>query len=229
MKCLIVDDDILSRKIIQAMIEKTDFLQMGKSCGSAIEAAEILRSEAYDLVFLDVEMPDMTGLELLKNLSTLPMVILVTSKEDYAVEAFEYQVVDYLLKPPVYSRFLKAVSKARSMFEEKSSRPEGSDFIFVKSESKFVRINFQDILYVEAMGDYITINTPGQKIIVHTTMAAMERKLPEDKFIRVHRSYIINIKSIDSIEDMVILIGKKLIPVGASYKETLLRKLKLSD
>jgi DNA-binding LytR/AlgR family response regulator len=224
MRCMIVDDDILSRSIIKHFIENTNFLTLAHSCESAIEAANILKTEQIDIMYLDVEMPEMTGLELLETLDKPVEVILITSAKDYAVEAFEYKVTDYLVKPIEYSRFLKASIKAKENIEL-FSKGDSKDHFYIKTDSKIVKINFKDLLYIEALADYVIINTTSNKFIVHSTMKSLEQKLPLHDFVRVHRSYIVNVNKIESIEDLSINIDKKIIPIGASYKENFMSRL----
>ncbi len=226
MKCIIVDDEELSRNTLKHFVEKTDFLELVAVCPNAIEANNLLAKEDIDLMFLDVSMPELTGIEFIKSLDNPPLVILVTSSTEHAVEAFEYNVLDYLVKPAEYARFLKAVNKAKEKYEAIQVGNENSNEIFVKSDFKIVRINLDDVLFVEALADYVIINTVNGKYIVHSTMKGMESKLPNNKFIRVHRSYIVNLNRIDSIEDSCVVITKKIIPIGASHKDGLMARLK---
>ena len=226
MKCLIVDDEEISRHTLKLFVEKTNFLELVQVCSSAIEANNIIAKEDIDLIFLDVSMPELTGIEFIKSLDNPPMVILVTSSTEHAVEAFEYNVLDYLLKPVEYSRFMKAVNKAKEKYEAVTLSQDNSNEIFVKSDFKIVRLNLDEILFVEALADYVIINTGSSKLIVHSTMKGMESKLPVNKFIRVHRSFIVNIAKIDSIEDSCVVINKKIISIGASHKDNLMTRLK---
>jgi len=223
---MIVDDDIMSRNIIKHFVENTDFLTLTHSCTSGVEAINILKKEDIDILYLDVEMPEMTGLQLLDVLDKPVEVILITSAKDYAVEAFEYKVTDYLVKPIEYSRFLKASLKAKENLENQVRlQQDGVDHFYIKADSKMVKIKFEDLLYIEALADYVIINTVVNKYIVHATMKGLEQKLPPHDFIRVHRSYIVNFNKIDSIEDLSIVIDKKTIPIGASYKESFMNRL----
>ncbi len=228
MNCLIVDDDELSRRTIEHFIRETSFLTLEKSCGSAIEAMSILtNSNNIQLVFLDIEMPIMNGMELLKSVDTHPQIILMTSHKDYALEAFEYNVTDYLLKPVTYSRYLKAVKKAAEKDRENSvvAAPSKED-IFIKVDSSLIKLSLKDILWIEAMGDYISINTVEKRYMVYSTMKRIEEKLPEI-FMRVHRSYIVNLNRISNIDDYFITINKKILSVSRSYKEALMQRLNL--
>ncbi|SDJ79765.1 DNA-binding response regulator, LytR/AlgR family [Catalinimonas alkaloidigena] len=222
---MIVDDEELARFVLKNFIKQTDFLTLGYECESAIEAVNILQKDQVDLIFLDVQMPEMSGLELLESLDHLPPVILVTSKKDYAAEAFEHSVVDYLVKPIQYPRFIRAVMKVK---EKQESRPGGSsnDDIFIRTDSKIVKLNYSSILYVEALADYVMINTTTNRHIVHSTMKGMERKLPADTFARVHRSFIVNLPKVQQIKDLHVVINDKEIPIGASYKDKFMKRLK---
>jgi len=230
MNCIIVDDDSFVRKITEDFVKQTESLDLLHSLSSAMEAVNVLNlNESIDLIFLDIEMPGMTGIEFLNALKTLPQIIIVSSKEKYALTAFEYDVTDYLLKPFNYSRFCKAVQKALER-QKKDRLHAKSDEIFIKQSTSLVKLKFSDILWVEAMENYVIINTLDEKYTVHFTMRAIEEKLPLKKFVRVHRSFIINVDSIQSIEDNVIYIKthdkkKNCIPIGKSHKDKLLKEL----
>ena len=228
MNCIVVDDEEFSRNVIKHFVNKTDGLTLVAECESAVDAFNVLKSTEVDIVFLDVEMPEMSGLDLMKALDDMPQIILVTSRPNYAVEAFEYSVTDFLVKPVNYPRFLKAVSKAESNIKATNVTVEKkTNEVFVKADSKIVRLKLTDIIYIEALSDYVIINTPTRKYIIHSTMKGLEKKLPESDFIRVHRSYIVNLQKIDSIEDLNVIVPGKTIPIGASYKNNFLGKLNL--
>ena len=229
MNCIIVDDEEMSRNALKQLIERVDFLNLIKICDGPIEAINTLKNEKVDIMFLDIEMPDMSGMELIKSLDTRPMIILTTSHTEYALDAFEYNVVDYLVKPVMLARFLQAVTKARDLFENSQNKIDSfdKDYFFVKSNSVMHKLLIKDILWMESMGDYITINTANKKYILHLTLKAIEPKIPSDKFIRVHRSFIVAIDNITSVEDTTICINNKLIPVGAMYKENFIKRLNL--
>lgn len=228
MTCIIVDDEEMSRNIVRHFVEQTSFLTLVHQCSDAIEAANVLGQTSVDLLFLDIEMPQMSGMDLIKSLQLKPQVIFITSRSDYAVEAFEYNVTDYLVKPITYARFLKAVTKAKDTFDTLQPIHLYSKDLYIKSDSKIVKINLKDLLYVEALADYVMMYTAsGNRHVVHATMKGVEKKLNSGEFIRVHRSYIVNIEKIEAIEDLSIVINKKLIPIGASYKENFLKKLNI--
>ncbi len=234
MKCIIVDDDDMSRRVIEEYVNKTDFLLLERSFADPIEAINYIRQgNEVNLIFLDVEMPEMTGIEFMKLLGLPISVVIISSKEKYALEAFEHSVTDYLLKPVNYGRFFKAVNKSLEKFH--SDRPvSGKDSeIFVKKNSSLVRVNFQDILYIEALENYVVINTIHDKFTIHFTMKSIEQQLPLDRFKRVHRSFIVNVGQIFSIEDNSVIVkspdGKKVIPIGKSYREKLMNEIKLMN
>ena len=227
MNCIIVDDDTLSRTTLRNYVEETPFLKLVTCCSSAIEAVNVLNREKIDLIFLDVEMPKMSGLELIKTLGHLPYIILVTANKNYAIEAFEYEVTDYILKPATYARFLKAVKKVQKNSKNDTKPSQKASEIFVKVNSALMKINTQDILWVEALGDYITINTVSKNYTVYSTLKGIENKLPKDDFIRIHRSFIVRQDKITAIDDYLVMIDKKSIPVSKSYKEELMKRLNL--
>ena len=231
LNCMVVDDDKMSRLVLGKFIEKTDFLTLSHDLETTKEASDILLGESandVDVVFLDIEMPGMTGLELVKSLQKAYNVILVTSKSEYATEAFEDAVADYLVKPVEYERFLKAANKVKENLEKEKILAEKEDHIYVKSDGKLYRLEYNNILFVEALADYVIFNTEvGRKHIVHHTMKGIEKRLPESIFSRVHRSYIINRNKINRIEDLQVFIGEKSFSIGASYKDGLMEKFNM--
>lgn len=229
MRCIVVDDDELSRSVIEDLINETDSLELIKSCEDAVEAFKVIKEEHIDLVFLDIEMPKMDGLEMLRTLSPLPQVILVTAHEKYAVESYEYDVTDFLHKPISLARFMKAVDKAYNGFENNRASITSQDkTIFIKADSRLVQINTEDILYIEALGNYMRIFTAGeQKYTILSTMKDIISKLSSDDFVRVHRSFIVRLDKIKTIEDNYIVINSKQINIGKAYKDDLTQKLNL--
>ena len=230
MNCIIIDDDSFVRKITEDFVKKTESLKLLYSLSSAVEGINVLNSnEDIDLIFLDIEMPDMTGIEFLNAMSALPQIIIISSKEKYAINAFDYDVTDYILKPFDYSRFCKAVNKAAAR-EEKSRMHAKSDEIFIKHNASLVKLKYTDILWVEAMENYVVIHTFDEKYTIHFTMRSIEDKLPPKQFLRVHRSFIVNISGINSITDNAIFIktsdmSKNSIPIGKVFKDKLLKTL----
>ncbi|MGZ3942238.1 MAG: LytR/AlgR family response regulator transcription factor [Bacteroidia bacterium] len=231
MKCIIADDNKMSREMVKQLIDQVDFLELKAECENPVEAYNILKKEEIDLVFLDVEMPGMTGIELIKNLEKRPIVILITAKKDYAVEAFELNVADYIIKPVTLPRFMAAVERAKELFESRDQKFEVTgkekDYIFVRSNSLLTKVKIKDIIYVQALGDYVNIFTPEKRLTVHITLKGMEEKLPQDKFYRLHRSYLTALHHIDNIEEGTAYIGKHPLPIGEQYKKELLRKINL--
>ena len=223
-KTVIVDDDPFSAKMLEKFVRNTEFLELSAVCDSSLEASKLLRAQSVDLLILDVEMPEMTGLDLLSTLNQDLFVIMVSSSREYAVEAFELNVIDYLVKPVVYPRFLiaaqKALEKVKSIEHNAST-----DFTFVKVEQKLVKIPFDEIQFIEALGDYVHLVSEKKKTIVYATMKSIESKFPSQKFIRVHRSFIVNLDKIGSIEDNNIIINDKYIPIGATYLKSVLQLL----
>jgi DNA-binding LytR/AlgR family response regulator len=233
MNCIIIDDDPLSRKIIEGFIEKTDVLNLVGSFESPLTAFKAFDGDdSIDLIFLDIEMPEMSGLEFINTLDSPPIIIIVTGQEKYALEAYEYDVVDYLLKPLALPRFYKSVNKAQKRFQDRESISRYPEEIFIKKKnSTLVRLKYDDILWVEALENYVTVNTFKEKFTIHFTMKAIENKLPLVKFKRVHRSYIVNIHRIEYIEDNNVVIkvesGSKVIPIGKSFRDNLMDDLNL--
>ena len=228
MKCLVVDDDELSRGILEDLISDTSSLELVASCDDPIKAFNIIKESKIDLLFLDIEMPKMDGISMLKALSPLPQVILVTSHDEYAVESHEYDVTDFVKKPISTARFLKAVEKANKRFNTDASLfTTKGETIFIKSDSKLVQINTHKIFWIEALGNYMRVITEDGKYTILSTMKDVANKLPSDEFVRVHRSFIVRLDKIESIEDNYIVINNNQINIGKAYKEGLSGKLNL--
>lgn len=228
MKCIVIDDEDMSRKSVEHCIKQTDFLSLVQSFSNPVKALSFLTENKVDLIFLDIEMPEMSGMEFIKILEKkAPQIILITSHTKFALEAFEFNVTDYFVKPVSYPRFFKSVTKAKEIFEKESSYDLDSDNIFIKKGSSINRIKKSDILWVEASGDYVLLHTADEKFIIHATMKAIEEKLPAKDYIRVHRSFIVRIDIIDSIEDDLIAYKSKLIPIGKTYKTAVYKRLNM--
>ena len=228
MKCLVVDDDELSRGILEDLISDTSSLELVASCDDPIKAFNIIKESKIDLLFLDIEMPKMDGISMLKALSPLPQVILVTSHDEYAVESYEYDVTDFVKKPISTARFLKAIEKANKRFNSDASLfTTKGETIFIKSDSKLVQINTHKIFWIEALGNYMRVITEDGKYTILSTMKDVANKLPSDEFVRVHRSFIVRLDKIESIEDNYIVINNNQINIGKAYKEGLSGKLNL--
>lgn len=223
--CLIVEDEPLARNLVTDYVNKVPYLKLIKACSGPIEAMEILRTTPVDLMFLDVQMPEITGISFLKSLQKKPLVILTTAYSEYALEGYELDVTDYLLKPITFERFLRAVDKVNNRLSaatpvatERTSDTTPS-FIFVKDGTKLVKIKWEDILYVEGLKDYVIIHTKQQKVISLQRLKVLEEQLPADKFTRIHNSFIIALESIDSIHKDKVQIGEVHIPVGDTYRK----------
>jgi two-component system LytT family response regulator len=227
LNCLIVDDEPLARNLIAEYVKKVPYLTLVKICESPVEAIEALRNNAIDLVFLDIQMPEITGISLLKSLQKKPLVILTTAYSEYALESYDLDVVDYLLKPITLERFLRAVDKANLRLSSPAATPVAtpgptdgpSRFVFVKDGTKLIRVNWDDILYVEGLKDYVTLHTRQQKIVSLQRLKALEESLPADQFIRIHNSYIVALQAIDSIHKDKVQIGTTFLPISDSYRK----------
>ncbi len=228
---IIVDDEPLAQDVLETYIEKIPELKLIQKCSNALEANEALKSNDIDLMFLDIQMPQLTGIDFLKTLTKPPLVIFTTAYDNYALEGFELNALDYLLKPISLERFMKAVNKAMDQInlqkkEGGGAEMEGEDYIFVKADKKLVKINYKDILYIEGLKDYVIIRMNTSRVITLQTMKSLEEKLPQHMFKRIHRSYIINLEKINAIiGNMVEVIEKnqpKHLPIGKNYRDELL-------
>jgi len=227
MDCLIVDDDEMSRMLVRQLAEQASHINVVGECKDAMEAVNFLKQQPVDILFLDVQLPDMTGYELLETLADKPYVIMITGNKEHAVKAFDFGAVDYLVKPIMLPRFLQAVKRIEDLRAEKLLPDDATD-IFVRSDARVVRVDLDTILYVEALADYIMIITvDGNKHIVHSTMKGFQDRLPERRFARIHRSYIVNIRKIETIENQFVMMQGKPLPIGASHKDSFSAKLNL--
>lgn len=229
MNCIIVDDNKLARAAIKHLISEVNFLELKQECDNPVDAFNYLQQENIDLVFLDVEMPGMSGLELIKNLKRHPIIILISAKKNYAVEAFELNVADYIVKPVTLNRFMAAVSRAKELFDKKDQKVEieEKNYIFIRSNSILTKIKIKDIVYIQALGDYVNIFTSDKRHTVHITLKSMEEKLPRNLFYRLHRSYLVALDHIDNIEENTAYVGQHPLPIGEQFKKELLKKLHL--
>jgi DNA-binding LytR/AlgR family response regulator len=220
----------MARMAMKQLVAQVKDLELVHECEDAMQAYHLINDQQIDLIFLDIEMPGMTGLELTKNLGRKsPLIVFTTAKTDYAVEAFELNVIDYLVKPVSPARFLQAVERANEALasDKEEVKVEEQEFVFVKDNGILKRINVDDILYLEAMGDYVKVHTSQKFHVLHATLKSIEEKLPATKFIRVHRSYIVSLSKIDFIQEGVISIGKATVPVADTYRTTLNKRLNL--
>ncbi len=228
MKCLIVDDNKMARTVLKHFVRDIDFLHLAGDCENVIEATDILNKEKIDLLLLDVEMPHMNGIEFLKTIAYQPLVILITANANYAVEAFEVNVVDFLVKPVKEERFLKSVLRAKEIFESNNKPLQlDKEYFFIREKGIMTKLLIADILYIQALGDYVTIFTHDKKHTIHYTLSALERELPASKFFRVHRSYILPLDKVDTVEENTVYVSKQPIPIGDTQKPTLLKRLNL--
>ncbi len=230
MNCIIVDDDKLTCKILEGYVSKCNSLSLIGSFSDAVAARNILtQRNDIDLIILDIEMPEMNGFDIIVSLDSPPNIIIVSSAEEYALKAFDFNVVDYLLKPVTYGRFCKAIDKTIRYFGRKEVSNTGDEEIFIKKGSSLVKLKLREIIYIEALENYVTLNTNDDKFTIHFTMKAIENQLPSGVFIRVHRSYIINKSMIQSIKentlDLIVGGSIKSIPVGKSFRDSLLNDI----
>jgi DNA-binding LytR/AlgR family response regulator len=224
-KCIITDDEPFARKGLQGYISQIDFLDLRGVCENALELNSLIKQEPVDLLFLDIEMPYMTGIDFLKNLPSPPRVIFTTAYEKYALQGFELEVLDYLLKPIPFDRFLKAANKAFDYFRQQQAAAPAEDYIFVKADSKLEKIQFADILFAEALENYVAIYTREKKIITHLTLKMLQEKLPAGSFIQPHKSYIAAIDKINSIEGNILHIMNYQVPISKYQKEEIMEKI----
>jgi DNA-binding LytR/AlgR family response regulator len=228
MNCLVVDDNLIARTTLKQLVKQDKELVLSGECENAIDAYRKIMEEPVDLLLLDIEMEGMTGIELVRSLGNKnPVIIFTTSKKEYAAEAFELNVADYITKPVTPARFLQAVEKAKEIFRSRKQdvKIEGDSFLFIRDSNIVRRLKIEDILYAEAMGDYVKLYTVEKFYSVHTSLKEVEGKLPEAKFLRVHRSFIIQVGKIDTMEGGTLIINKKMVPVADTYRAALNRRL----
>lgn len=229
--CLVVDDEPLAQRILEKYISTLPSLKLVKKCSNALEASSYLHQHPVDVMFLDIKMPELSGMEFLKTLTNPPQVIITTAFSEFALEGYEYSVVDYLLKPISLERFLKAVNKLEKKFSGTAKKNSGSasaseDFIFLKSDQTHYQIKYKHISYIQAYGNYARVNTENRTILIPETMIHLELILPSEIFVRIHKSYIVNITRIGKIIENRITIGETVLPVGRTYRSKLLDILK---
>ena len=229
LKCLIVEDEIMARKSLSKLCEKMEQLELIEAYDNAQDALDRIEKDALDLVFLDIEMPGMTGLELLERLTVIPQVIFTTGNKEYAFEAFEYDVTDFLKKPITQLRFAKAVEKAIQRQDQLDAIATASskNEIYIKTEGRFVRVPYSDILYFENVGDYVKVITASGNHIIHGSMKSIDSRIKHPRFLKVHRSYIVNLDKIKDIEDNTLVIAKSVIPISRAHKALLMRTINL--
>jgi DNA-binding LytR/AlgR family response regulator len=227
--CIIVDDEKMAVDFLYQFCKKSDKVNVLATFNDPSDALAYLKENKTDLVFLDVEMPGLTGFNLLDNLPYKPKIILTTSKTEYAFEAFQYRVDDYLKKPITFPRFTDAIDKIHEELSNQmgSNASGGEDHIFIKADGKLISLSYDEILYMESMGDYVKVVTPSKKHLTLNTLTAIEDKLDKSKFIRVHRSYIVNLAKIKDIQGATLLVEGSVIPISKSHKDEVLQKIKI--
>jgi len=229
LKCLVIDDEPLARRAIVDFIAQVDFLVATASCGSALEAQELLNKDKYDLLFLDINMPYLSGIDFLESIQQPPLVIFTTAYSEHALEGYRLQIVDYLLKPIAFKRFYQAALKAKEWYELKNQTKEelklGDEAMYIKHEDSYVKIQWTSILYIEGMQNYVKIHTTTKCYIIHQTMVAIEDLLPKEHFFRIHKSYLINLNHMSSIVGNKVIVHKVQLPLARSRKEALLQDI----
>ncbi len=227
MKVLIVDDDAIQRTLLHKLCDNSGKFNEVIELESALDLIKFLQDGQADVILLDIHMPNFSGIDFIKSIKDRPHVIFITGDKDFALEAFEYDALDYLIKPVEFPRFLKAIEKVSSRMQQDKATGSDKDFIFIKVDSRLIKLNYEDILYIEAKGDYISVVTASKKYIVHSTLKKILAELPPTMFLQSHRSYIANITRIKDIEDNTMIIEDFVVPIGRSGKKEFLSKLGL--
>lgn len=229
LKCLVVDDESVAIKGIVNYIHRIDSLEVVDTCKSALQAASILKNKEVDLMFLDINMPHLSGLEFLESLDKAPLAIITTAYSEYALEGYRLNVVDYLLKPISFQRFFQATSKAEAIFKTNMLSARGQEAttsdLYIRQRDAFRKISREDIIYVEGMQNYLKIYLKGEVLVIHQTMASLEEILPKDMFFRIHRSFLVNISHINTISGGRIVVGGKELPIASARKDELLKSV----
>ena len=230
MNCLIIDDNKIARTTLKQLASQVKDLTVVGECSSAMEAWNLLREQPVHLLLLDIEMQGMSGLELTRNLgSNRPVIVFTTSKREYAAEAFELNVADYIVKPVTPARFIQAIDKVRDILDSGKEEVKFSEdeFIFIRDSNIVRRLGLDDILYAEAMGDYVKLYTPGKFYAIHSTLKAVEERLPAGRFLRIHRSYIVAVSKIETIQEGALIINGKPLPVADAYRNALNKRMNI--
>jgi DNA-binding LytR/AlgR family response regulator len=228
LNCLIIDDEPIARKGLAEYIAEIDFLNLVAQCENSLKAASYLGRHSIDLIYLDIQMPKLSGIDFLKNLMNPPLVVFTTAYSDYAIEGYALDVVDYLVKPIPFERFFKASQKAFEVARLRgvASEPvKAVDYFFIKCDSKYEKVFFAHVLFVEALQNYVVIHTVERKLIAYMTMAGLEQQLPDNLFLKVHKSYIIGLSHIRSLDGNDILIGDQRIPISRNLKDVVMNKI----
>ncbi len=218
----------MARTVLKHFVKEIEFLNVAGECENVIQASNIMSKEKIDLLLLDVEMPKMSGIDFLKSLTVHPLTILITANPNYAVEAFECNVVDFLVKPVKEERFLKAIFRAKEIFDSNAKPLEhDKEYFFIREKGVSTKLLIADILFIQALGDYITIHTKDKKSTIHYTLSAIEKELPASKFLRVHRSYLLALDKVDKVEDNTAFVNKQPIAIGDTQRSELMKRLNL--
>jgi DNA-binding LytR/AlgR family response regulator len=229
LNCLIVDDEPVARKGLEEYVKEVDFLHLVGTCENAIKASSFLKDGRIDLILLDIHMPKLSGIEFLKTLKNPPMVIFTTAYSHYALEGYALDIIDYLVKPIPFERFLKAVQKAGDFFELKQKADPAStelpEYFFIKCDHKYEKVMYSEVLYMEAMQNYCIIHTSGKRMIAYLTFSGLESQLPADRFLKVHKSFIVSLDKVKALDGHEIIIGNSRIPVSRNLKEEVMKRI----
>lgn len=227
LNCLIVDDEPVARKGLAEYVHEVEFLNLLGQCENAVKAISFVNQGNVDLLLLDIHMPKLSGIDFLKTLKHPPMVIFTTAYSEYALEGYALDVIDYLVKPIPFERFLKAVQKAREFHALKRNADASvtEDYFFIKCDHKFEKVNFKDVLYIEAMQNYCIIHIPDRKMITYITFSGLESQLPTDRFLKVHKSFLVSLEKVKSVDGNDVIIGNSRIPISRSLKEVVMKKI----
>lgn len=229
-KCIIVDDEPLALETLESYISDFPGLELVAKCRDAFEALTVLKEESIDLIFLDIHMPKLSGISFLKTLETPPLIIFTTAYSQFAIDGFELDAIDYLLKPFSFERFVKAVNKAVERMGQTESKPDSDDnFLLVKSDKRIFRVQLEDIKYFQSNGDYLKVVCHNKTIVSHQTLKGIAELIPEKEFIRIHKSYIVSLKYLTYVEGNQVKLADEFLPIGNTYKENLLGRLKVNS
>jgi len=227
LRCLIIDDEPLAQRVLEKYIAELSGLELVGKCGDAVEAMEVLKDKEVDLIFLDINMPRLNGINFLKTYKNPPLTIITSAYTEYAIESYELNVLDYLKKPFAFQRFLQAIQKAEEKMKLTDLQEDAKidmEYIFVKANKKTINISLDSIQYIEALGDYVKIHTDTEHVVTYQSLKGIEKLLPTQKFYRVHKSYIVALSKIKSIEGNMVHMGKNSLPIGNNYKQGFLQK-----
>ncbi|MCC6462612.1 MAG: response regulator transcription factor [Saprospiraceae bacterium] len=232
-RCLVVDDEELARALLQNYIGRLPQLELVAACANPLEAMALLQQQHIDLLFLDIQMPELTGIEFLRTLTHKPVVIFTTAYSEYALDGYALDVTDYLLKPFPFERFLLAVNKAIALVQARTAgapaaadgAAPGKEYVLVKADHKVHRLKFDDILYIQSMREYVAFHTPQGRILSLNSLKSLEDSLPPERFIRIHKSYMVSIPKIDALDGNFVQVGAERLPIGANYKEAVLSRV----